>query len=107
MKNRLIIGIILILFVAAITNPSKEKYIAYVKETSIQQKNNIVERGVYSFFISPVMNLSTTSHDYIFFTIFETDIGEAIKYKAIGMFNKFILIGNEKQDIKNNSVYKL
>lgn len=108
MKNKLIIGIILILLVAAVTNPSKEKYVTYVKETSIQQGKNIVEKGLYSLIVSPVMDLSTISHNYIIFSIFETDMGEGNKYKVLGVFNKFIFIDNIKQGTKEkNSVYKL
>jgi hypothetical protein len=96
MKKKFIIFIamILIAFSAILTNPKKEDYVTWLKETAVKQSTNSLEKGLVSFLGGPLLG-TTQTHNYVFFTIYDTNIDKD-NIKVIGVFNNFIPIAETK-----------
>lgn len=101
MKKRYVIFIVLIvvLFVGILTNPSKEDYLTYTKEQGIKNSDNFLEKGVYTFFSSSMVDAATTTKNYAVFSIYETELGGGKVAKVIGAFNNFFCIDDEAKEV--------
>lgn len=103
-KKIFIIGVFSILILSCIlTNPNKNEYINWSKEEIQSQSSNILEKGVMGFLGEKIISNTTTTRNYIIFSIYKTEI-EGGKLTTLGIFKNFIPINKEK--IKNKSITK-
>jgi hypothetical protein len=80
--------LIIVCVVMAVTNPTKQEYITWAKEQAMKQNNPFVS-GVVSLLGSPIIDSATTSNNYLFFTIFTTEINNN-NGSVMGLFHHFI-----------------
>lgn len=100
MKKKIILSIlILLLFTAIITNPNKNDYVAWCKESSMNKSEDILSYGLLSVFGNSIYTTTTKSSNYYLFSIYETNIVDN-EIKVLGIFNKFIPI-SKTGEIKN------
>ena len=83
-----IILIIFIFMVALCTNPKKDVYVNWYKEKTTSQQSNSITKRLISIIGGPLIQSSTTTHNYIFFSIYNTSINKDLK--VLGIFNNFI-----------------
>ncbi|NME95387.1 DUF4359 domain-containing protein [Clostridium cochlearium] len=106
-KNKkifIIIGIFSILILSCVlTNPNKNEYINWSKEEIQSQSSNILEKGVMGFLGEKIISNTTTTRNYIIFSIYKTEI-EGEELTTLGIFKNFIPINKEK--VKNKSITK-
>lgn len=72
-KFWIIMGFILILL--AVTNPSKEDFVEWVVNSSMEESDNEWVSAGINLFGSPVINGVTTQQDLIFVSIFKMELG--------------------------------
>lgn len=89
--RRLIIYAFL-LVIMAVTNPSKADYVSWVKEKAAIKVNSPLKLGLNTFVVQPIIESSTTSNNYIFFSIYKTTFGTNNNEQVLGIFNNFIEI---------------
>ena len=90
--KKLIIFIVLAfaLIVASITNPSKESFISWAKE-ELKQENEIILNLGIEFLGDKVINSATSTDNFVFFSIFKSNLGNDETIKVLGFFNNFSL----------------
>lgn len=99
MKKIFAIVILFLLILAAITNPTKPEYVTWLKEKAIQDSNNALSTGVISLLGGSLIDSGTAPKNFVFFTIFTTNIsGE--NAKVIGLFHNFIPLGGSSPSTK-------
>jgi hypothetical protein len=99
LSNILILTIIFLLFGAATTNPKKEHYISWCKEKMASEASSGLEKGLIAFLAGPIVENTTQTSNYIFFSIYDTSI-DSEKMRVLGLFNNFIPISNtDKENI--------
>jgi hypothetical protein len=89
---RTIIVVLLLSILMAVTNPTKEEYVAWAQEQAMKQSEGIVEKGLISWFGEAHVRNSTTANNYVVFTLFHTEIDEKNTLTSIGIFKNFIPI---------------
>ncbi|MBR2564902.1 MAG: hypothetical protein IKE29_09780 [Paenibacillus sp.] len=72
-KFWIIIGFILVLL--AITNPSKDDFVKWVVNSSIEESSNEWVNAGISLLGGPVINGVTTQQDLVFVSIFKMELG--------------------------------
>lgn len=93
--------LLLVIIIFAITNPTKEQFIKYAKEQIIHEfNNNFIATGLTSLAGDSVIENSTTTTNYIIFTVFKTSILKNDIYH-LGVLGNFIRFGN---DIKTTNL---
>lgn len=104
MKTTAIIVILLVLLgFLAYTNPGMDQYGDYIKDEisdEVGQGGN-VEKALGKFIgglAGSVMTSATTRTDYLFFSIYETDLGTD-EIKCLGLVNNFFVL--EEPESKN------
>jgi hypothetical protein len=90
-KTYYIIGIILILFLLVITNPTKSDYNSWLRERYISQTNNPIESGVVSLLGPSLIDQATTSKNLVFISIYKTNLDNENE-TFIGIMKNFISI---------------
>lgn len=96
--KQLTITILVISFLGlmAYTNPSKEDYKKFIQQQVIeeaQKKPEGVEKALMPLFsgiLSDFAAVQTIRKDYIFFSLFKTEMGQE-EIVAVGAFNNFFL----------------
>lgn len=84
-----IIIALLILVLLAVTNPSKEAYTSWLKEKVQSGTENPLAKGVVSLFGGPVIDHSTTTDNYVLFTVYTLTFGGKT-IKVLGILQNFI-----------------
>jgi hypothetical protein len=92
---RTIIVVLLLAILMAVTNPTKEEYVAWVQEQAMEQSEGIIEKGLLSWFGEGQVRNSTTVNNYVVFTLFQTKIDKKNTLTTIGIFKNFIPIDFE------------
>lgn len=82
----------------AIANPSKNDYIQWVKENEITKTDSILSKAAIPLLGPTVIEESTTTKNFIFFTIFTTKIDRNTIY-TIGIVKNFIIITLANQNL--------
>lgn len=85
--------VIAIVIVATISNPPKEEYVSFAVEKMSDSTDNWLEVGAINLFGDTMLDLTTTSKDYLVFTVYTTTIDEE-EFKVLGVFNNFIPLTN-------------
>ncbi|CAL83854.1 DUF4359 domain-containing protein [Clostridium botulinum] len=99
-KKIFLVSILSILIVScALTNPNKNEYVNWHKEKIQSQSSNILEKGLVGLLGDKIISNTTTTKNYIIFSIYKTEI-ENEKLTALGIFKNFILINKEKAENK-------
>jgi hypothetical protein len=96
--KKILSGIILafVLLIAILTNPTKDKFVSWTKDQIKSQSNNsLVSLGI-EVFGGSILNSVTSEQNYLFFTIFDTQISESKEVKVLGLFNHFITLTDGK-----------
>lgn len=81
-----------VLGLAAFTNPSKDEYIAWMKEEALRKSDGLLEKGLISLLGNTIVESSTTTNNFVFFSTFTTNINRDFRLKAIGIFRNFFPI---------------
>lgn len=107
--NKYLIFIVILLVVMALTNPSKQEYISWVKEQAIVQSgSDNLEKDFISFFGSPFIDSATTTKRYIFFSIYETKFDANTHIEVVGALNLFLPLHLENNiEVIKNRLAKL
>lgn len=87
---------ILILILLAVTNPSKDDFSTWLKEKMQSSSENVLTKGVVSLFGSTIIENSTTSTDYILFSVYDFKLGGK-KVKIIGILHNFIPVSSTEE----------
>ncbi|NFQ84203.1 DUF4359 domain-containing protein [Clostridium sporogenes] len=103
-KKIFIVSILSILIVSCgLTNPNKNEYVDWSKEKMQSQSSNILEKGLVSFLGEKIISNTTTTKNYIVFSIYKTEI-EGEKLTTLGILKNFIPINKEK--VENKAISK-
>ncbi len=89
-KLSFLIIIAFLLIVMAICNPSKSEYSNWLKEQVSEQNDNILVQGIVALAGGTIIDSYTKTHNYVFFSVFDTNISGEKTLKVIGIFNNFI-----------------
>lgn len=73
-RNGMLLFFVFILVLMAITNPEKTEYVNWLKDKTLLSSGGFLETGAIALFGDPVFDSSTTSKNYVFFTVFTTDL---------------------------------
>lgn len=87
-KFWIVMGFILILL--AVTNPSKEDFVEWVVNSSIEESDNEWVSAGINLFGSPVINGVTTQQDLIFVSIFQMEL-RTEKTSVLGFGRRFFI----------------
>lgn len=87
-KFWIVIGFILILL--AVTNPSKEDFVEWVVNSSIEESDNEWVSAGINLFRSSVINGVTKQQDLIFVSIFQMELGTE-KTSTLGFGRRFFI----------------
>ncbi|WP_440116674.1 hypothetical protein [Paenibacillus sp. QZ-Y1] len=87
-KFWIIIGFILVLL--AVTNPSKDDFVKWVVNSSIEESSNEWVNAGINLFGSPVINGVTTQQDLVFVSIFKMELGTE-KTSILGFGKRFFI----------------
>jgi len=75
------------------TNPTQDEYVSWLKQRAINDEaGNEFGQALTLMLGGPIFNLSTTHKDFLFFSIYQTDLGTGAKIGAIGLLHHFLLI---------------
>jgi hypothetical protein len=88
-----IIAAILIIILMAMTNPTKEEYVAWAQEQAMEQSEGFIQKESTSLFGESHVRDSTSDNDYVVLTIFKTKIDKENTVTTIGIFKNFLPIG--------------
>ena len=103
-NKKIILSIISILILScAFTNPNKKEYINWAMESMQSNTTDILERGLVSFLGKTIISDTTTSKNYILFSIYKTEIDDE-KLTTLAIFKNFIPINKGK--VTNESITK-
>ena len=91
-KLMVLICVMFVIILMVITNPSKNDYINWIKETSITQNVNSLDKGLISLIGNPLFDSSTLSRNFILFSIYTTYISDNNDMNTMGVANNFIQI---------------
>jgi len=86
-----IIVLIILLAVLFVTNPTRDEYIAWLKDKSTENVG-VIEKGVVSVFGNFIYKESTSASNFLIFTIYKTKISNDISFTSIGILQNFIMI---------------
>ncbi|AJD26372.1 DUF4359 domain-containing protein [Clostridium botulinum] len=99
-KKIFIVSILSILILSCVfTNPSKNEYVNWSKEQMQSQSSNILEKGLVGFLGDKIISNTTTTKNYIIFSIYKTEM-ENEKLTTLGILKNFIPINKEKVENK-------
>ncbi|MFD2115591.1 DUF4359 domain-containing protein [Paenibacillus yanchengensis] len=102
LKKSIVVIVIILLFVAVITKPTKDDYIAWVKEELKQELNAEINKGknkeIGKQFVNLGVNMvgsfvvdnTTSCKDYLLFKVCNTNILDSKEMTALGLYNNFI-----------------
>ncbi len=96
-KNIIIVLLLaVILVIAAMTNPKKDDYSNWVKEQLVQNTDGQLGKALTTLFAPTIVNESTVAQNYVFFSVFRTDV-DKYHITTIGLFNNYIPIENNTE----------
>ncbi|WP_434579173.1 hypothetical protein [Thermoanaerobacterium thermosaccharolyticum] len=97
MKDRKTFLIILLLLtiILAVTNPTKQDYIDWAKQTVVNNSNSNFEKAFVDLIGGSILNDVTTTKNFVIFSLFETNIDGTQKYITVGILKNFILLNND------------
>lgn len=94
----------IILVILAVTKPTKLDYVSWLKDKAVETAKPGLEFGLVAGLVSllgnTVIDMTTTSKDYYFATVYTTTYGNE-KITVLGILNNFITI---KHDVLTNAV---
>jgi hypothetical protein len=89
------------------TNPTLEEYGDFVQQQVMQQSKTPEERVAASLFTAPLMGwglmLTTERANYYLFSVYETNLKEVGRLKAIGILTKFIVVETPQSSLRKPS----
>lgn len=83
-------------FICVFTNPTKDEYISWAKETSsasFNSKDATLSEMLSHFLNTSLIGQATKSKNYVFFTIFETDLDNK-ELKVVGALDNFFPVSS-------------
>lgn len=80
--------ILLILILAAVTNPSRDEFINWGTAEIKKEAATEIERVFEGAFAAPLLELQTEANDYVFFSIFDLKKSET-EIRYLGIFANF------------------
>ncbi len=96
--KKLVVILFLLLFLMVITNPGQADYNSWVNKNLADQMNYNSE-GVLGKALSPltdvVLNSVTDRHNYLIFSIYETNLGSTEITKTLGVCKFFISLNSK------------
>lgn len=103
MRLKIVIGILAtLLLTASFTNPTKEQYIRWVKEKTIDQSGQGFIGIVASMVVPTIIDGTTKVSNYGIFSLYNTGISDE-EITVLGVFNNFLEIGKQKSKVVNHN----
>ncbi|SCY35712.1 hypothetical protein SAMN05720606_104112 [Paenibacillus polysaccharolyticus] len=87
-KFWIIIGFVLVLL--AITNPSKDEFVKWVVNSTIEESDNGWVNAGINLLGNPLINGVTTQQDLIFFSVFKMELGSETT-SVLGFGRRFFI----------------
>ncbi len=81
------VSIIMMLFF----NPGQDEYVSWVAERIKEDRGILVQIGV-DYVAKPVISTSTTKKNYLFFTVYHTNLVSDANMITLGIMDRFIPI---------------
>ena len=104
MKKLLIaITIFLILILLVVSNPSKEDFVAWVREEVAKDTkvdNKVFVDFGFDIFGDKKINSATTSSNFVLFSIYDVQISEQENIKVVAILNNFISLSKDLEKLK-------
>jgi hypothetical protein len=97
MKKWIIIFGVLIFM--AVTNPSKAEFVAWAEQQAIKQSDGLIEKGLAYLAAGTWADSLTETKDYVIFSTYTMLMPDGNEMTFIGVFNKFLPIGNAAIDV--------
>lgn len=73
----------------ASTNPTKAEYVAWAKERQMAQAQNVLSKAAVALLSSAYIDSTTTAHNYIVLTVFETQGFDGRTRTVVGCLKNF------------------
>ena len=100
MKNlKLAAGGAILLIVLALTNPTQEDFVAWVKDKAHEQTgNNPGARFLTDLLASPLVAATTRRSNWLICSLYDTQLAPGKHKKTLGILRSFIPLGQDKED---------
>lgn len=95
-KVMILISVVALLIVMAISNPNKTEYINWLKTQVVEQNNDdMLLQGIVALAGEPIINSATKIHNYVFLSVYHTNLSDIGEINVIGVFGNFISLSNQ------------
>ena len=95
-KVMILISVVALLIVMAISNPNKTEYINWLKAQVVGQNNDdMLLQGIVALAGEPIINYATNIHNYVFLSVYNTNLSDIGEINVIGVFGNFIPLSNQ------------
>ncbi|MBC6972775.1 hypothetical protein H9I32_10345 [Bacillus sp. Xin] len=98
------VALIVLLIIAAITNPSKESFVSWITEKLKEQTNGFAGFGI-DLIGNKLISSATTTSNYVFFSVFDTYLSKTENIKVLGVFGNFIPLSSGASEETPTSTY--
>ncbi|WP_181833115.1 DUF4359 domain-containing protein [Bacillus taeanensis] len=96
-KLIVILCVTALFFLCAFTNPDQEDYTNWAVHHLKEDKGILINLGT-DYIAKPIINSSTETKDFLFFSIFQTSYSKDNVTKTIGFFNTFITFDKQNNE---------
>ncbi|MFD2168566.1 DUF4850 domain-containing protein [Tumebacillus lipolyticus] len=97
-KKIVLLIVLFLLGLMAMTNPSKVEYTSWAKEKAMAKSEGLLEKVLTTLFVDSTFESSTQTSNFVFFTVFSTEISKNEKVKVIGLFHNFIPLSLQEEE---------
>ena len=91
------VGAVLVL-VLALTNPTQEDFVGWVKKQAYEQHQNPGARFLADLLASPLVAATTERSNYLICSIYDTQLSPDKHKKTLGIMRSFIPLGSSSSD---------
>lgn len=93
---KLYAGGILALLILALTNPTQEDFVAWVKAKAYEKTDNPGARFLTDLLASPLVAATTQRSNWLILSVYDTQLSPGKHKKTIGILRSFIPLGRDK-----------
>ena len=95
-RLKLAAGGVLAVLILALTNPTQEDFVAWVKAKAYEKTDNPGARFLADLFASPLVAATTQRTNLIIISLYDTQLSPGKHKKTLGILRSFVPLGQDK-----------
>jgi hypothetical protein len=95
-RLKLAAGGALLLLILALTNPTQDDFVTWVKAKAYEKTDNPGARFLTDLFASPLVAATTQRSNLVIFSLYDTQLSPGKHKKILGILRNFIPVGEER-----------